>query len=71
MKCLRKGVSGLGRAGCFHAGVPAAGLQEALPAGRRRNSQSSALYCGFQMFLLLNVLSFFLPACLPFGPLAV
>lgn len=29
------------------------------------------LYYGFEMFLLLNVLSFFLPACLPFGPLAV
>lgn len=24
-----------------------------------------------QMFLLLNILSFFLPACLPLGPLAV
>lgn len=27
------------------------------------------LYCGFEIFLLLNVLSFFLPACLPFGSL--
>lgn len=38
---------------------------EQLPGAQLR------LYCGFEMFLLLNVLSFFLPACLPFGSLAV
>lgn len=36
-----------------------------------RPGAQSCLCYGFEMFLLLNVLSFFLPACLPFGPLAV
>lgn len=39
-------------------------------SGAAPGAQSCLCY-GCEMFLLLNVLSFFLPACLPFGPLAV
>lgn len=67
------------------AGLPGAGRPGTLPADlqrvkprwvrteprEQRPGAQSCFYYGFEMFLLLNVLSFFLPACLPFGPLAV
>lgn len=71
------------RQGKNHCG---AGQQETVPTGVSSTGSLAGLgwslgnsfpraqlclYCGFEMFLLLNVLSFFLPACLPFGPLAV
>lgn len=72
------GGEGVGRAplgepapGEGQRGASPAGLQCLKPRwvrtepGERRPGAQSCLYCGFEMFLLLNVLSFFLPACLP------